>query len=120
MYRNDWKKSLAPCWGRIWLLLALIPLINNCSPVKPALKPPPENPIELSAKCDRCHGENGFSAVLNIPRIGGQIESYLVKSLQAYKGATRTNSAMHAMSDVLSDLEINAIAKYYSGQKQTP
>ena len=89
------------------------------TPVKPKVKVP-ENPIELSAKCDRCHGENGFSAVLNIPRIGGQIESYLVKSLQAYKGATRTNSAMHAMSDVLSDLEINAIAKYYSGQKQTP
>ncbi|MGD8593723.1 MAG: hypothetical protein PVF82_12855 [Gammaproteobacteria bacterium] len=59
MYRNDWKKSLAPCWGRIWLLLALIPLINNCSPVKPALKPPPENPIELRV-------ENHSSAVIDV------------------------------------------------------
>ena len=80
----------------------------------------PENPIELSAKCDRCHGENGFSAVLNIPRIGGQVGSYLEMSLHAYKSGTRSNSAMHAMSDVLSNLEIRAIAKYYASQTQAP
>ena len=89
------------------------------SPLRPKVKIP-ENPIELSAKCDRCHGENGFSAVLNIPRIGGQIESYLVKSLKSYKQDRRTNSAMHAMSDVLSNLEIRAVAKYYSEQTKAP
>jgi len=87
------------------------------SPAKPKINPP-ENPIELSAKCDRCHGVNGYSAVLNIPRIGGQVESYLVKSLTAYKGNKRTNSAMHAMSDVLSNLEIRAIAHYYARQSK--
>lgn len=87
------------------------------TPGKPKISPP-ENPIELSAKCDRCHGVNGFSAVLDIPRIGGQIESYLVKSLTAYKRSKRTNSAMHAMSDVLSNLEIRAIAHYYAQQSK--
>lgn len=78
----------------------------------------PDPPEVISAKCDRCHGVNGFSAVLDIPRIGGQIESYLFDTLMSYKNKTRDHAVMFAMADGLSVLEMKAIAKYYSEQKQ--
>ena len=84
--------------------------------VKPEVHIP--NPPEvIAAKCDRCHGENGFSAVLDIPRIGGQLESYLLDSLLLYKNQTRDHAVMYAMADGMSVLEIKAIARYYSDQK---
>ena len=59
MYRNEWKKGFGRRLGRIGILLALVPLINNCTPEKPALKPPPENPIELRV-------ENHSSTVIDV------------------------------------------------------
>ena len=41
------------------LLLILFPLINNCSSDKTALKPPPDNPIELRV-------ENNSSSVIDV------------------------------------------------------
>jgi hypothetical protein len=47
MYPNGSKRLSARHVARVCLLLTLLPLINNCSSDKTALKPPPENPIEL-------------------------------------------------------------------------
>lgn len=85
--------------------------------VKPEINIPAPPEI-LSTKCNRCHGENGFSAALDIPRIGGQIESYLLESLLKYRNKQRDHAVMFAMADALSILEMKAIAKYYSDQKQ--
>jgi len=71
------------------------------------------SPKVLSKKCDRCHGEDGFSTDPLIPRLAGQIPSYIVSALQDYKAVRRKNSMMKAMSDVLSLSEMNAIAEYY-------
>ena len=76
----------------------------------------PEAPEVLAQKCDRCHGEAGHSTDPNKPRLAGQVESYLAKAIDDYQTGVRKNSAMHAMTGILSNLEITAIAKYYASQ----
>jgi len=67
-------------------------------------------------KCDRCHGINGNSINPQIPSLSGQHQSYLVKSLNAYKDNTRKNTMMHAMSEMLNEKDINKLASYYSSK----
>ena len=83
------------------------------APVKPGIRLP-EAPETLAEKCDRCHGENGRSTEAVKPRLNGQVETYLIQALQSYKNGARDNTMMHAMSDVLSDMEIEAVAAYYA------
>lgn len=86
-------------------------------PVKPKVRLP-EAPEVLALRCNRCHGENGFSTDPTKPRLAGQVSSYLAKALQDYQNGARENSTMHAMSEILSLVEIKAIAAYYSQQTQ--
>lgn len=82
--------------------------------LQPTMLRRPQPSKMLAQKCDRCHGENGYSQELDKPRLAGQRQSYLEKALQKYKQGTRRNSAMHAMTDLLSATEIKGIAAYYS------
>lgn len=83
------------------------------APVKPGIRLP-EAPETLAEKCDRCHGKNGLSSEPTKPRLNGQVEHYLMQALLSYKSGARDNTMMHAMSDVLSDMEIEALAAYYA------
>lgn len=67
--------------------------------------------------CAACHGDDGNSQNGNNPRLAGQYESYLVKSLKDYKSGTRKNPVMQGMVAGLSDDDINAIAAFYASQK---
>lgn len=78
---------------------------------------PPESPqFLIKERCDRCHGERGFSTHPGNPRLAGQSETYLIIAMQEYQDGTRTSQTMHAMADVLSLLEIKAVAAYYARQ----
>lgn len=78
---------------------------------------PPESPeFLIKQRCDRCHGERGFSTSPGKPRLAGQSEAYLVVAMQEYQDGIRTSQTMHAMADVLSLLEIKAVAAYYARQ----
>lgn len=78
---------------------------------------PPESPeFLIEQRCNRCHGARGFSTRPGIPRLAGQSEAYLVVAMQEYQDGTRTSQTMHAMADVLSLLEIKAVAAYYARQ----
>lgn len=83
------------------------------TPAKPDVRIP-EAPEVMAQKCNRCHGDQGLSTDTKVPRIAGQSEAYLADTLRAYKSGARTNSAMKAMADVLSELEIKAIAAHYA------
>lgn len=77
----------------------------------------PEDPAVLVVeRCNRCHGERGYSTSEGIPRLAGQLESYLVVAMQEYQLGARKSSMMHSMAQVLSMLEIRAIAAYYAQQ----
>ncbi len=78
---------------------------------------PPESPqFLIKERCDRCHGERGFSTKPGNPRLAGQSEAYLIVAMQEYQDGARTSQTMHAMADVLSLLEIKAVAAYYARQ----
>jgi cytochrome c553 len=77
----------------------------------------PLSPTEWADKCDRCHGLNGNSARLDVPALAAQKQDYLEQALRAYKAGTRKNPEMLAMSDVLTEDDIKALAAYYAYQK---
>jgi cytochrome c553 len=83
------------------------------TPVKPEVNPL-KTPQELAEKCNRCHSEPQDSTELPVPRIAGQSEAYLLKSLHDYKTKAREHSTMFAMLDVLSNWEIAQLAGYYA------
>lgn len=77
----------------------------------------PDDPARLvQERCSRCHGERGYSDMLGVPRLAGQIESYIVLAMKEYQDGLRKDKSMVAMTNVLSLLEIKAIAAYYAKQ----
>ncbi len=77
---------------------------------------PTQPELIIEQRCQRCHGDKGLSTQKGIPRLAGQLEPYIIQALQEYQSGQRKNHAMTAMADVLSLLEIKAIAAYYAKQ----
>ncbi len=77
----------------------------------------PDDPARLvQERCSRCHGERGYSDMPGVPRLAGQIESYIIHAMKEYQDGLRKDKSMVAMAGVLSLLEIKAIAAYYAKQ----
>ncbi len=85
---------------------------------KPDIFLPTEPHLVIEQRCSHCHGDRGFSNEPGKPRLAGQVESYLVVAINEYQDGTRKNKAMNAVSDVLSMIEIRAIAAYYAQQRK--
>jgi cytochrome c553 len=91
----------------------------------PALPPPPGAPdndaalTKAGAKldnghCETCHIPTGQS---DTPRLDGQREDYLVKSLEDYKNGLRSGRGLGVMPEVaygLSENEMRELAHYFS------
>ena len=69
--------------------------------------------------CAACHGANGNSAITLNPKLAGQHPEYLLKQLTNFKEGKRANAVMAAMAANLTKEDMQALAKYYAGQKQT-
>jgi cytochrome c553 len=52
-----------------------------------------------------------------MPALAGQRVDYLQKVLQAYRTGARKSPQMAAMSDVLTEADVENLAVYYSRQK---
>ena len=64
--------------------------------------------------CQACHGMDGMSKVPDAPNIAGQMESYLVTQLHAFKAGDRKSEAMSVVASTLSDADIDNLAAYFS------
>jgi cytochrome c553 len=64
--------------------------------------------------CQACHGFDGLSKNPEAPNLAGQIESYLVKALNEYRGETRKNDAMNIVAKDLTDEDIANVAAFYA------
>jgi cytochrome c553 len=64
--------------------------------------------------CQACHGLDGLSKNPEAPNLAGQVESYLVRSLTAYRSGERKNESMNIVAKDLSDQDISDIAAYYA------
>ena len=83
---------------------------------KPETKLPDTPQYTIVEKCNRCHGEYSKGAEAAAPKINGQSEAYIALAIKEYQEGTRKNKPMHAMVDMLSLVEIKAIAAHYARQ----
>lgn len=68
-------------------------------------------------RCDRCHGTNGNSTEPDLPALAAQRQDYLEKVLHAYRTGVRRSTEMAAMSEGLTEADVENLAAYYSRQK---
>lgn len=80
----------------------------------------PFSTAEWVQRCERCHGIDGNSTDPRFPMLAGQNENYLRKAMQAYSKGGRSASVMHAMSEPLSESDIQRIARHYAAQAPKP
>jgi cytochrome c553 len=79
--------------------------------------PKPLTTQEWAQRCDRCHGLNGNSTNPRFPALAGQRVDYLVKVLHAYRTGARKSPEMAAMSDVLTENDVENLAAHYAYQR---
>ena len=77
----------------------------------------PLTTAEWAQRCDRCHGVDGNSTDPRLPALAAQRVDYLEKVLHAYRTGERKSPQMAAMSDVLTEADVENLAAYYARQK---
>ena len=77
----------------------------------------PERGYEKSLSCQACHGPDGNSPVPTFPKIAGQHQDYLLRSLLDYKSGVRTNAIMAALVVPLTEQDMEDLAAYYARQE---
>lgn len=87
----------------------------------PAVAQDKPKPVEENLKvCTACHGADGNTPLQpDFPKLGGQHYDYLLHSLKSYKSGMRKNQTMMPLAKALSTQEMEALARYYAGQKST-
>lgn len=73
-----------------------------------------------SAACAGCHMPDGNTVNPEWPKIAGQMPSYMVKQLMAFKNGERENKIMDPFVKPLSHQDIEDIAQYFGAQKMRP
>ena len=71
---------------------------------------------ESSAACAACHGADGNSQAPDFPKIAGQYEDYLYRTLLDYKSGKRKNAIMQAQVANLSKEALADLSAYFAGQ----
>jgi cytochrome c553 len=67
--------------------------------------------------CVACHGNDGIGIMPEYPNLAGQHADYIEQALKAYRAGQRKNPVMGGMATSLTDADIEALARYYSGQR---
>ena len=88
----------------------------NLEPQSPNVRKPLTT-AEWAQRCDRCHGVDGNSADPRLPALAAQRVDYLQKVLQAYRKGERKSPQMAAMSEGLTEADIDSLSAYYARQK---
>lgn len=71
---------------------------------------------EKAATCATCHGATGDGEQAGFPKLAGQYESYLIRSLKDYRSGERNNAIMKGFAANLSIQDIEALAAYFAAQ----
>jgi cytochrome c553 len=75
-------------------------------------------PLTLAASCAQCHGDDGLShdnALL--PRLAGQREAYLLKTLEAFARGARHSGTMEPIAAALTPEARTELARDYAAMK---
>ncbi len=71
----------------------------------------------LTKACTQCHGVAGNKPIANYPKLAGQHEKYLFKTLKEYQNGKRNNPIMSAQLKDLTIDDLADLAAYFSSQK---
>lgn len=78
------------------------------------------NPVlgkQKSMLCSQCHGTNGNSPDQNIPKLAGQLESYIVAATTEFQEGIRKDPMMSSISTVIQNIkDLEDIAAYFASQ----
>ena len=101
--------------------IALAAALVGCSDNKPAGDKGKPVAVDLAAgkaiaekTCMPCHGLDGRGKAPGIPNLGGQVDRYLIASLQEYKDGTRLHGALRNIASQLTETDTRNIAAYFS------
>jgi cytochrome c553 len=72
---------------------------------------------KAQAVCQTCHGMNGIATMPMVANISGQQEGYLIAQLKNYRAGKRVHPQMNIVAKMLTDEEIENVAKWYSSMK---
>jgi cytochrome c553 len=101
----------------------VVAFYSNLAPVerrddkRAVTKSPYERGKALSAKCSRCHGEDGNATEPGMPSLAGQQPHYFVSSLMAYLHGHRNIETMEKELRGLNRIDMENLAVYYASQK---
>lgn len=113
------SSSLAPL-ATAALLLASATLAATLAPPTPAYAQDAKaGRAKASAQCAVCHGANGLSQHPEAPNLAGQVEMYLMKSLEDFRAGRRSNEMMTVVSKDLTDADIANLAAWYASIRIT-
>jgi cytochrome c553 len=106
--------------GLVILLLSAASVFaeDSTDAIKPILSE--GNPVAGKAKsvpCQECHGVDGNSPKVEIPKLAGQYAAYIQKQLRDFKSGARTNPEMtKVLSTMTNDQDLLDIATYFASQ----
>jgi cytochrome c553 len=66
--------------------------------------------------CAACHGETGHAVMPGAPNLAGQQLDYLRDALKQYRDGRRDAAIMRSAIGPVSDVELDALARWYSAQ----
>ena len=73
--------------------------------------------VRAEAICQTCHGINGLGTIAGVPNLSGQQEDYMIKQLKAFRSSQRQHPQMSIIAQMLSDVDIENVSKWYSSIK---
>jgi len=107
-----------------YFLLSIVMLLIGCSDNQPpgdkgAADKLPAADIATGKsiaekECKGCHGMDGKGVAPGIPNLAGQIDRYLIASLQEYKDGKRLHGALRNIASNLTDTDARNVAGYFA------
>lgn len=100
------------CRGGVIAGLLLLPLAAQADET-PAFE-------ERLQFCSGCHGTDGNTDIVDLPKLAGLSEKYIARQLRDFKSGERTSEVMSSIIQVVDESEFGALAGYFSGQTRGP
>ena len=75
---------------------------------------------EKAAPCTACHGDEGRSALADIPSLAAQPKQFITTQLVMFREGNRKNPVMNALAAPLSNAEISELGSYFAAQSAAP
>ena len=72
---------------------------------------------QTASFCSNCHGENGISAIPEVPDLAGQNPAYLLEQMRKFATGERRDPFMQGLIKVLKEDERVEIVLYYSAAR---